>query len=280
MMKISIAVPSYNYSQFLESCFHSIQEQDYEDFEVLIADAGSTDGSLDIIKRICDEDQRFRLVSTGDKGQPHAVVKALALGTGDIFCFLNADDCYICRDALSSVVSAFKAYPHVDLVTFAGYYITSKGRYTKPVRYRYHPLDSVALMRYRTAVLQPSTFWTRDVHENIPIPVDFHFAFDAVFFYNAYCQYSLLELQKPIAGYRLHGYNKSLSIKSNRIFELARFERIKFGSLSLRAFYLTQVGWIVRLLEQVPVIGLPLRQLVYRVVNSLAFLTVYRLPNI
>ncbi len=49
-MKISIAVPSYNYGLFLEKCLESIHMQDHNDYEVLIADGGSTDGSLEIIK--------------------------------------------------------------------------------------------------------------------------------------------------------------------------------------------------------------------------------------
>ena len=101
-MKLSIAVPSYNYVQFLEVCLSSIQQQDYRDFEVLIADGGSKDGSLDIIRRFCDTDTRFRLVSTSDQGQADAISKAFAYASGDILCFLNADDCYLDNDPKAS----------------------------------------------------------------------------------------------------------------------------------------------------------------------------------
>jgi len=63
-MKISIAVPSYNYARFLEACLGSIKQQDYINYEVLIADGGSDDGSLEIIRHYCDEDDRFQLIST------------------------------------------------------------------------------------------------------------------------------------------------------------------------------------------------------------------------
>ena len=53
MTKISIAVPSYNYAQYLEACLHSIQKQNYKNFEVLIADGGSSDASLEIIEKFC-----------------------------------------------------------------------------------------------------------------------------------------------------------------------------------------------------------------------------------
>lgn len=75
-MKISIAVPSYNYARFLEACLLSIQQQDYLDFEVLVADGGSSDESIGIINRFCAEDKRFILVSTKDSGQADAIKKA------------------------------------------------------------------------------------------------------------------------------------------------------------------------------------------------------------
>lgn len=278
-MKISIAVPSYNYSQYLESCLQSILEQDYECFEVLIADGSSTDGSLNIIKRFCNKDQRFRLVSTKDKGQPDALVKAMAMASGDIFCFLNADDCYLCRDALSSVVSAFNNYPQIDIISFGGYYIDSKGKHIKPVRLRYHPLDSIALMKYRTVVLQPATFWHRNVYESVPMLVDHHYSFDSVFFFQVSIKFSWLELSKPVAGHRLHGSNKSLQVNSARIKELAKFEEIKFGPYSYRALYLHIIAAIISIFTKIPIVGALLNRLVYLCVNSLSFISFYRLPN-
>ena len=279
-MKISIAVPSYNYSQYLESCLQSILEQDYKGFEVLIADGGSSDDSLNIIRRFCDQDQRFRLVSTDDNGQADAVDKALAMAVGDILCFLNADDCYVCRDALSRVVSAFENYSRADIVSFGGYYIDLEGKYIKPIRLRYHPLDSIALMKYRTAVVQPATFWRRHVQEKIRIRTDFHYVFDAAFFYEAYCSFSWVELLKPIAGYRLHDDNKSLQIIPKRIDELARFEQLKFGTMSYRVLYLKFVRFLVGNIKDIPIVGIYLCRFVYKIVNSLAFITYYRLPSI
>lgn len=279
-MKISIAVPTYNYGRFLEACLESIHAQDYHNYEVLIADGGSIDDSLNIINQICSKDKRFQLISTKDDGQPDAVVKAFAKATGDIFCFVNADDCYLCHDALSHVVSAFHRYPKTDIVSFGGYYIDAKGKYIKPVNLRYHPLDSIALMKYRTAVLQPATFWRRHVQESVPFRTGFHYAFDVLFFYEVYSRFSWLELSKPIAGYRLHDGNKSLQIIPERIYELAQVERVKFGSLSCRALYLRLVGLTVGILRKIPFLGGALCRYIYNIVNSLAFITCYRLPSI
>jgi len=279
-MKISIAVPSYNYVQYIEACLDSIQKQDYDNFEVLLADGGSTDGSLDIIQKFCEKDARFRLVSTEDDGQADAIQRAFSEATGDVFCFLNADDCYLSLSAFDDVMNAFSSHPSVDLVSFGGYFIDEAGKWIKKINYRYHSLDGFHQMRYRTAVLQPGTFWKRDVYASQSWPSEFHFVFDVVFFYRSFEKYSWLELPKPIAGYRLHGENKSLTIRPERIDELASFEAIKFSKTSFRVSYLRAIASIMRGCEKMGSFGSLLKKCVYLMVNSLAYLTVYRLPGI
>ena len=279
-MKISIAVPSYNYGQYIEACLSSIQKQNYDNFEVLIADGGSTDTSLEIIQQFCEQDKRFRLVSTEDDGQADAVQRAFSQATGDIYCFLNADDCYLSISALDDVIGSFVAYPNVELISFGGYFIDEVGKLIKKIHYRYHSLDGFHLMRYRTAVLQPGTFWKKDVYESQAWPSEFHFVFDVVFFYRAFEKHSWLELPNPIAGYRLHGENKSLTIRPERIDELASFEAMKFSKGSLRVVYLRTIAALMRGCEKLGAIGNPLKKGLYLVVNSLAYLTIYRLPSI
>ena len=280
MTKISIAVPSYNYAQYLTTCLESIRQQDYKDFEVLIADGGSNDGSLEIINKLCAEDHRFRLVSTADEGQADSIHKAFQCASGDFLCFLNADDCYLASDTLNSVVQAFEDYRTVDIISFGGYYIDADGHWMRPIHYRYHPFDGFHLMPYRTAVLQPGTFWRSKVYEPSEWPSNFSFIFDVVFFYNMYLKYSWLELPKPVAGYRLHGKNKSMWVKSARVRELAVFETLKFGSLSTRAAYLRSIAALVKLFENWGKFGGGLSKGLYLVVNGLAYLTCYRLPSI
>lgn len=279
-MKVSIAVPSYNYARFLEACLSSISMQTHTNYEVLIADGGSNDGSLEIIKRFCGNDARFKLVSVEDKGQADSILKAFNHASGDILCFLNADDCYLCKDALSNVVDTFINHESIQIVSFGGYYLDANGKWIKPINYRYHPMDSFSLMKYRTAVLQPATFWLREVYVAGEWPVAFNFVFDVVFFYRSYLKYSWLELPKPVAGYRLHGDNKSMSVKSKRIMELADFEFIKFGKSNWRGFYLRAVGRLVKLFESLGTLGRFVAKGIYLLINSLAYISCYRFPGI
>lgn len=279
-MRISIAVASYNYGRFLDDCLSSIAKQSHSDFEVLIADGGSTDSSLEIIDHYCKTDSRFKLVSTSDNGQADAIKKALQNATGDIIGFLNADDLYMCLDVFSAVEEVFTQYPKIGVVSFAAWYVDEGGRSIKKVSHRHHPLDSLAWIKYRPQIVQPATFWTSEVAKCTPFHDKFHYVFDTVFFYQAYQKFSFLELSKPVAAYRLHGSNKSVTVRSARIYELAEFERLKFGSASLRALYLNIIAWFAFLCERLPLLGRPFIKIVYVFVNSISFLSFYRLPGI
>lgn len=279
-MKISIAVPSYNYGIFLSQCLNSILNQDYSNFEVLICDGDSKDGSLEIIREFVSKDKRFKLISKNDNGQCDAIVKAFLKADGDIFCFLNADDMFITNTVFSEVVSVFLNFNKIDLVSFGAYYIGMNGQYLSKINLRYHPFDSFTQMKYRTAVIQPSTFWKRHVYISTPFRIGFEFSFDSVFFYECYKKYNWLELELPVAGYRWHSANKSGSITSKRVYELVNFEKIKFGDYSFRVFYLRFIGFLFFLIEKIIFIPNRLKNLIRIIVNGVSYLSFYRLPSI
>jgi glycosyltransferase involved in cell wall biosynthesis len=278
-MKISIAVPSFNYGRYLGDCLESIRTQSHRNFEVLLADGGSSDGSLAVIEAFCAKDPRFRLVSRHDEGQADAVNKALKHASGDVFCFLNADDLYISENAFAAVVAAFSETLEVDVVTMGGWFVDSDGVRIRPVRYRYHPLDSMKLMKYRTAVLQPATFWKNRVSNQIEFDATLHYAFDVFFFYAAWMQFKWRELDLPIAGYRWHGENKSACISEKRIRELAALERYKFGVTHWRGAYLDQIANLVEMLNQSRP-GRRANQFIRLLVNGIAYAFAYRVPSI
>jgi glycosyltransferase involved in cell wall biosynthesis len=88
--RISIVTPSYNQGQFIEETIRSVLLQGYPDLEYVIADGGSTDGAVSIIKKY----QRWltHWVSEKDRGQAHAISKGLARTTGAVFNWINSDD--------------------------------------------------------------------------------------------------------------------------------------------------------------------------------------------
>ena len=278
-VKISIAIPSLNYGQFLRQCLESIRIQSHGDFEVLIGDGGSTDDSLAIIEEYTSRDSRFRLVSTRDLSQADSINRSLALATGDIHGWLNADDQYLCTDVFEAVVGAMSHYTTTHLVSFGAWVVDLAGRPTRQVRLRYHPRDNFEWMRRRIAVVQPATFWRREVTERFPLRTDLHFVLDGWFFYEAYCEFSWIELSKPVAGIRAHAGNKSTQIISERVSELARLESLKYGRGHWRSGYLHVISFLVATVGSIPLVGPLVRRAIYLTVNSLAYLSFYRLPG-
>jgi glycosyltransferase involved in cell wall biosynthesis len=280
-LKFSVAVPSLNQGVFLRQCLQSIEAQSYRNFEVLIADGGSQDGSLEIITDFVARDARFKLISRNDEGQANGIHKAFSCAVGDIFCYLNADDSYVRSDALALVANVFASSADVGFVTGLGVYVNHDGTTKRRIRTRLQPRDGLSLMRWRTALIQPATFWQKDVMTQLTLRNDAEYSFDSWFFYDAWNHgHRFVELGEEIAGYRLHGENKSLRISGERVLELARFEDHKFGPGSYRGRYLRVVAKILATLDRAPTGARHLKRALRFLVNGLSYVTVYRLPGV
>jgi glycosyltransferase involved in cell wall biosynthesis len=91
--KISIVMPSYNHAEFIERSILSVLNQDYQNIELIIIDGGSTDGTIEIIKKY--EKYISFWISEKDKGQSDALNKGFKYCSGSIYGFLNSDDVYM-----------------------------------------------------------------------------------------------------------------------------------------------------------------------------------------
>ena len=112
--KISIITVVYHAADTIEQTIRSVVEQDYPNIEYIIIDGGSTDGTLDVIKKY--EDRIAYWVSEPDKGIYDAMNKGLSTATGDYIYYLGADDCLYDTAVISKIVSCLKSEAEPDVL--------------------------------------------------------------------------------------------------------------------------------------------------------------------
>jgi glycosyltransferase involved in cell wall biosynthesis len=175
--RISVVTPSLNQGPFLERTIRSVLDQTYPNLEYIIIDGGSTDESVEIIKR--HEGQLAYWVSEPDTGQSHAINKGLSRATGTILSWLNSDDYYL-PGTLETIAEMALAHPEAGAYVGAGDIVDASGR----VIYHREPpsaisLDTLYEWRLGADFMQPACFF-RDTAWRAVAPLDesIHIAFD------------------------------------------------------------------------------------------------------
>jgi len=161
-MKISIVTISLNQAEFLERAIRSVIEQDYEDIEYIVVDAGSTDGSREIIDRY--RDRIAHVIEEPDKGPPDGLNKGFALASGEICGYLNADDEFL-PGALRQAASAFSRDPGLDVINGHGYIVDRENRVVR--RFRSSRFDRFRHAYGAAVVIQQSTFFRRNAFVDV-----------------------------------------------------------------------------------------------------------------
>lgn len=174
--RLTVITPTLNQAAFIERTITSILDQGYDDLEYLIVDGGSTDGTLDIIRRY--EDRIAWWVSEPDEGQTDALNKALARATGDVVAYINSDDYYL-PGAFDAALATLEREPDAWWAVGASRFVDADGVTTevwhprKPGRHRHLWL----LLPWSAP--QPSTFWRRRSFDELgPFRQDMHYVFD------------------------------------------------------------------------------------------------------
>ncbi len=111
--KVSIIMPSFNQVQFIERSLLSVLNQNYANIELIVVDGGSTDGTVEVIKKYASHIHYW--ISESDKGQSDALNKGFGKATGEVVGWLNSDDLYL-PGAIASAVEEFEANREVTVV--------------------------------------------------------------------------------------------------------------------------------------------------------------------
>src|SRR5882672_3579012 len=121
---ISIVTPSYNQGSYLEKTILSVLDQEYPNIEYIVIDGGSTDNSVDIIKKY--EKHLKYWVSEQDRGQSNAINKGFSHATGDLLAWLNSDDYYM-PGALWTLATMAMANPEASAFVGTGRVVDETG---------------------------------------------------------------------------------------------------------------------------------------------------------
>ena len=113
-MKISVITPVYNGQETIQSCIISVLNQSYPDKEYIVVDGGSTDKTTEILKTYTSPVLKW--ISEKDKGLYDAFNKGIMIATGDIVCFLCADDMYAHPNVLQKIADVFASNPEAEIV--------------------------------------------------------------------------------------------------------------------------------------------------------------------
>jgi glycosyltransferase involved in cell wall biosynthesis len=124
-MRISVITVCHNAEKTITDTIQSILAQDFADYEHIIVDGASTDGTLDVVERLRHD--KLKVVSEPDRGLYDAMNKGLALAGGDLIGFLNSDDFFCRTDALSLIAATAHRHPDVGAVS-AGLVIVDPNR--------------------------------------------------------------------------------------------------------------------------------------------------------
>jgi FkbM family methyltransferase len=173
--RISIITPSFNQGPFLEQTMRSVLDQTYPDLEYIVVDGGSTDNSVDIIRRYSDRLAYW--ISEPDRGQTDALNKGFSRATGDIVAWINSDDFYY-PGAFAAAVERFSADPELGLLYGRGNRVAESGEVICEFEAT-RPFNLEALVYGVDYILQPTTFMRRQaLHEVGPFDPRLHYAFD------------------------------------------------------------------------------------------------------
>jgi len=205
--KISIITPSFNQGQYIEDTIVSIIGQDYPNIEYIVIDGGSSDNTIDILKKYNDRITYW--ISEKDAGQSNAINKGFKKATGEILNWINSDD-QLMPGALRKIADYFQK--HKDVVMIHG-----RIEYFGEVEFNFTSTN-ISLKDIQTkyaahiCMPQPATFYRKQLlDEQGLLDETLQFSMDTDLYVRAGLNYKILQIEDVLAKFRLHSTSKSVS---------------------------------------------------------------------
>ncbi len=206
MTLVSIVTPSFNQAAYLEQAICSVLDQSYREFEYMVVDGGSTDGSLDIIRKYASRLAWW--TSSQDQGQADAINQGMRRARGEIVAWLNSDDYYL-PGALQGAVEALAAHPGAAMIYGDMLAVDQDGRTINSFRYRQLRLEDLLCFQI---IGQPAVFMRRAAFERSGgLELSLNFLLDHQLWLRIASQGEMIHIPQTWAAARYHPRAKNLA---------------------------------------------------------------------
>jgi glycosyltransferase involved in cell wall biosynthesis len=238
---VSIVTPTLNQGRFIEQTIRSIKNQTYGNVEHIVVDGGSTDGTLDILRRY-DGTYNLHWLSEPDRGMYDAINKGMRLATGDVLAYLNSDDLYF-PWTLEVVVDQFERHPDADLVCGDTVRLDSV---TRSEYLLFQPPPFADYVRRSGFLAQPAVFWRNGVRADIgDFDDSLRYVADCDFWMRAVASHHLIRIDEFLAVDRIQGAAHRSANANKVLVETAavRERYVRLGGLAHHARRLRNRLW-------------------------------------
>ncbi len=202
---VSIITPTLNQGRFIEETILSIRAQDYPNIEHIVLDAGSTDNTIEILKKYEDG---LTWIQEPDKGQSDAINKGFRLARGEFVTWLNSDDTLL-EGAITKAVDFLLEHPDIKMVYGKGYLIDEDSNITGECPTE--PYDIKRLAKYNY-IYQPSALFRADIFDTLEmLNVDLKYSMDLDLWIRIAQNFKIKYFPEFLSTYRLHPESKTMS---------------------------------------------------------------------
>lgn len=223
-IRISVVTPSLNQGRYIEETIVSVLDQQYPAFEHIVVDGGSTDQTLEVLRRY----PHLQWVSEPDRGQTPAINKGIRMSTGEIFTYVNADDVYR-QGAFQKVAQIFRNDPTTAVAAGDCDVIDEHSRTVGRYRVRLNEFED--LLRYwewgnRFCISQPAVFLRRSLLEEVGLFDErYDLAMDYEMWLRLATRYPFTPVRRTLAAFRVSEETKTRRYRHRMDLEMYRASR-------------------------------------------------------
>jgi len=215
----SIVTATLNHASFIGDAIRSVLDQRYPNLEYIVIDGGSTDGSVDLIRKYSSSIHYF--VSEKDAGHANALNKGFRNASGEIMGWINSDDKYL-PWAFRTASDIFEEFPDINWIVGTNSWLNDKGAMIGAANTYNNIFDYLSGKFF--GIQQESVFWRRPLWEKAGASINEHYRFmvDAELWTRFFLLDELWHVNCVFAGYRMHQANRAITFRTECISEISQ----------------------------------------------------------